>query len=243
MTNEFKTTHTPVLKKLGFDARAEKNIDQGERAISLATGSYLVYKSLKNIINHPLMGLHGIAAGGYLIYRGATGVCPIYTKIGKDTTDPQAINITENIVVNAPRTKVYEFWRELANLPKFMTHLKSVEETGYGGSQWIANTPGNLIGLKWNAAITREEDDTYIGWQSVEGSMIDNAGKIEFKDSLNGTGTEIHIEIDYFPPAGTIGRGIASLFTGLFEKMIREDVQNFKLYVESEDFKHYAGLS
>jgi hypothetical protein len=27
--------------------------------------------------------------------------------------------------------------------------------------------------------------------------MIDNAGKVEFRETLNGTGTELHIEIDY----------------------------------------------
>lgn len=73
--------------------------------------------------------------------------------------------------------------------------------------------------------------------------MIDNAGKIEFRETLNGTGTELHIEIDYFPPAGSVGRGITSLFNGVFERMIREDILRFKTYAEQSDFKQYAGLA
>lgn len=124
-----------------------------------------------------------------------------------------------------------------------MTHLKSVVEIGDDVSLWTANTPGGLVDLDWNAEITREETGAYLGWQSLEGSMIDNAGKVEFRETLNGTGTELHIEIDYFPPAGSVGRGITSLFNGLFERMIREDIQGFKAYVEKADFREYAGLA
>ena len=242
MTNEITDKIVSGLKDLSIEPTGKENIDQGERIISVVAGGWLLYKSLKNLAKHPLIGLQGTAAAGLLLYRGATGICPIYKKLDKDTTDPAAIVITEEITVNAPKEKVYAFWRELSNLPKFMKHLKSVDEIDEDISLWTANTPGGLIDLKWNAQITREDKGQYIGWQSVEGSMIDNAGKVEFKETLNGTGTEIHIEIDYFPPAGSVGRGVTSLFNGVFEKMIREDIQRFKAYAEAEDFKAYAGL-
>lgn len=242
MKNQLSNQIIERLGNFSLDTGKE-NIDQGERIVSLLAGSWLLYKSLKKIRKHPFIGLQGLAAGGLMFYRGATGICPLYQQLGKDTTDPQAINITEDIIVNAPKDKVYAFWRELSNLPKFMKHLKSVEEISDNVSLWTANTPGGLVDLNWNAEITREETGIYLGWQSLEGSMVDNAGKIEFRDTLNGTGTELHIEIDYFPPAGSIGRGVASLFNGIFERMIREDIQRFKTYAEESDFKHYAGLT
>lgn len=230
------------LKLLDFKKRDSPNIDDGERALSLATGVYLLYRGLKSLRKHPFLALQGAALGGLMVYRGATGVCPVYKSLGKDTTDPQAINITEQITVNVPREKVYEFWRQFSNLPKFMKHLKSVIDIGQNQSHWVANTPGNLVDISWNAEITREEEGKYIGWQSIENSMIDNAGKVEFKDTLSGTGTELNIEINYFPPAGSVGRGLASVFNGVFEKMIREDIKNFKEYAEEADFKLFAGL-
>ncbi len=231
------------LGELSIEPTGRENIDQGERLLSVLAGSWLLYKSVKGIGRRPLRALTGTAAAGLLLYRGATGVCPVYERIGKDTTDPEAITIVEDIVVNAPRQSVYRFWRELSNLPRFMQHLKSVEETTATRSNWVANTPGGLIDLKWTAEVTREEEDEYIGWHSVSGSMIDNAGKVEFKDTLNGIGTELHIEIEYFPPAGSVGRGLASLFTGVFEDLIRKDIQGFKDYAEAEDFKAYAGVT
>lgn len=222
---------------------SRQNIDQGERLFSALAGGWLLYKSLKKLGRHPLLSLQGTAAAGLLLYRGATGFCPLYKQLSIDHSDVSAISITEDIVVNAEKDKVYSFWRNLSNLPKFMSHLKSVEELDGSISLWTANTPGGIFDLQWNAEITREEEGEYLGWQSLSGSMIDNAGKVEFKDSLNGLGTEIHIEIDYFAPAGNLGRGVATLFNGLFEKMIREDIQAFKSYVEQEDFKAYAGIT
>ncbi len=231
------------LKHIDLSVNEDPNIDQGERALSVVAGTYLLFKGMGNIIKHPILGLIGTAAAGLLLYRGTTGFCPVYKKLGKDTTDPQAINITERITVNAPRKAVNDFWRDLSNLPKFMKHLKTVETLTNEESHWVANTPGNLIGLSWNAEITREEEGYYIGWQSIEGSMVDNAGKVEFRDALNGTDTELLVEINYFPPAGSVGRGLASLFNGVFENMIREDIQNFKQYVEQADFRSFAGLT
>lgn len=242
MESEITKSIMNSLNKIDLSTSETPNIDQGERGVSIAAGTYLFFKGLKNLYRHPVLGLLEATAGGFLLYRGATGVCPVYKKLGRDTTDPEAINITETITVNAPKQAVYDFWRNLSNLPKFMTHLKLVEEQG-DRSHWVANTPGQLIDLSWNAEITREEEGSYIGWQSVEGSMVDNAGRVQFLDTLNGTGTEIQVDINYFPPAGSVGRGLASLFNGVFEKMIREDILNFKEYAEKEDFKNYAGLA
>jgi uncharacterized membrane protein len=242
MNTEFARTVIGNLKDLEQKSLKKQNIDQSERVFSLIAGSYLLFKSFKNIVKHPFLAVNGMAASGFLIYRGATGICPIYQKIGKDTTDPEAIHIIETITVNVPREKVYAFWRELSNLPKFMKHLKSVVEINEVESRWTANTPGKLIDLNWNAEITHEEKGKYLGWQSTSG-MIENAGKVEFNDTLNAIGTDLHIEINYFPPVGSVGRGITSLFNGIFEKMIREDIQHFKHYVEETDFKTYVGLN
>ena len=216
------------------------NVNMPERILSLLAGAAITYKGVAQITKHPLIGLQEAMVGGILLYRGATGFCPIYSRIGKDSTDPQAINITERFIVNKPREEVYAFWRNLENLPRFMKHLASVEEQTEKRSHWKANLPGELVKLTWNAEITREEENRYIGWHSVEGSMVDNAGKVEFNDALNGSGTELTVEISYFPPAGSLGQGIAKLLNNVFEDMIRKDVTNFKHYVEGEEYQTYV---
>ncbi|HXH98869.1 MAG TPA: YgaP-like transmembrane domain [Sphingobacteriaceae bacterium] len=240
MTNLLSKTSLNALKDKVWMDNDNSNVNTTERLISIATGAIIFYKALSNISRHPLIALQEAAVGGVLLYRGATGVCPIYNKMGKDSTDVEAITIGERFIVNTPREEVYAFWRKLENLPRFMKHIASVEEKNDKLSHWSANVPGELVKISWNAEITREEGNRYIGWHSVQGSMIDNAGKVEFNDASDGSGTELYVEISYFPPAGHLGRGIASLFNGVFKNMIREDVINFKHYVEGEDYKTYS---
>lgn len=227
------------LKDSLWQTNENANVNTSERVLSIAAGTYIFYKSLTQLTRHPFIALQEALLGGVLLYRGATGVCPVYSRLGKDSTDLQPIRITETFVVNRPREEVFSFWRNLENLPKFMKHLHSVNEIDNSISHWKANVPGDLVHISWNAEITKEEENSYIGWQSVAGSQIDNAGKVEFSDanSMERSGTQLNVEINYFPPAGAVGRGIVKLFNGLFENMIREDILNFKHYVEGEEYK------
>lgn len=239
MLDTLTTKVNESLKGSFLEPKSTENVNTAERLISIAAGTYIFYKGVKQIFSHPFIGLQEAAVGGVLLYRGATGFCPIYDKIGKDSTDLQAIRITERFIVDRPREEVYSFWRNLENLPRFMKHLHSVKELDATRSEWSANIPNDLLKIKWKAEITREEQNSYIGWQSIEGSMIDNAGKVDFSDAINGLGTELNVEINYFPPAGNIGRGVANLLNRVFENMVREDITNFKHYVEGQEYQTY----
>ena len=231
---------TDAVKGPLLQENENANVNMPERVLSILAGAVITYKGIRQFTSHPIIALQEAMVGGILLYRGATGVCPIYSRLGKDSTDTQAISITERFIVNKPREEVYAFWRNFENLPRFMKHLASVEEQGNNRSQWKANLPGEIVKLSWNAEITREEENRYIGWQSIEGSMVDNAGKVEFNDAINGSGTELSVEISYFPPAGSLGQGIAKLLNNVFEDKIREDVTNFKHYVEGEEYQTYV---
>jgi uncharacterized membrane protein len=239
MLQELTTKVNDSLKGSFLEPKDTGNVNTTERLLSIAAGTFIFYKGITQLFRHPFIGLQEAAVGGVLLYRGATGFCPVYDRIGKDSTDLQPIRITERFIVDRPRDEVYSFWRNLENLPRFMKHLSSVVELNETESEWSANIPNDLLKIKWKAEITREEQNSYLGWQSIEGSMIDNAGKVEFSDAINGVGTELNVEINYFPPAGNIGRGVAKLLNGIFEKMVREDITNFKHYVEGSEYQTY----
>lgn len=219
------------------------NVGWQERVLSAGVGGYLFAAGLKNLTRRPLKGILQTAIGGFLLYRGISGNDPVYTSLGKegDATHAASVNIRTAMVVNKPRHEVYAFWRRLENLPKFMKHLLAVTELDAKRSHWEAVIPGNVGTLKWNAEIVKEREGEFIGWQSMPNATIENAGKVEFKDIDNGLGTELDIIISYRPPAGDIGSGIASLFNPVFEKIIKQDVLNFKEYIESHDMPVYGG--
>ena len=212
------------------------NVGQTERLVSVGLGSFLLSSGLHNLFRHPLKGLLQTALGGALLYRGATGHCPVVASISKDRSvgHTPAINIRTGLIVNKPRQEVYNFWRKLENLPLFMKHLANVTEIDEKHSHWEAEIPGGIGKVKWNAEIVKEEENSLIGWQSIPNSMVNNAGKVQFRDALGGEGTELDVVITYHAPAGELGAGLAKTLNPMLEKMVRQDIMNFKEYIETK---------
>ena len=50
-------------------------------------------------------------------------------------------------------------------------------------------------------------------------------------------GTELNVVITYRPPAGKVGEGIATLLNPVFTRLIRQDINNFKEYIEKGSLK------
>jgi len=210
------------------------NVSNFERAASAAIGGFLIFNSFQKIFRSPLRSISRIAAGSALLYRGLSGYCPIYHQLNIDGNRTSSINMLTSFTVNKPRMDVYQFWRKLENLPLFMKHLVSVSEFDGKRSHWEAKIPeGNPINVKWDAEIMKDEPGRLLSWRSLPGSTIDNAGKVEFRDALGDQGTELKVMITYRPPAGNIGAGIGKLLNPLFEKVIREDVNNFKSFIDA----------
>jgi uncharacterized membrane protein len=212
------------------------NVGDTERLVSVGLGAFLLSSGLNNLGKHPVRGLLRSLIGGYLVYRGASGYCGIYDSVGKTkgVRHTDAINIRTGLIVNKPKDEVYAFWRKLENLPLFMQHLATVTEIDSKHSHWEAVIPGNIGKIKWNAEIVKEEPGYLIGWQSVPNSMINNAGKVIFNDALGGEGTELEVVITYHAPAGELGASVAKVLNPVFEKIIRQDIMNFKEYIETK---------
>lgn len=207
------------------------NVSSWERVASVAAGSFLVFNSLRKRNKSSIIQA---AAGGLLLFRGVSGNCPLYTLAGRHhLPDPvKNINIKTVLFVNRPSKEVYNFWRNLSNLPLFMEHIKSVKNIDDIHSKWKASLPVNLGSVKWTAAIVKDEPGKLLGWNSLPGSTIENAGKVEFRETAEG-GTELHVIFSYRAPLGVLGAGIAKLLTPAFEKIIESDIKSFKRYIET----------
>ena len=211
------------------------NVSNFERGLSIAIGAWMLYRGLKRFPKSPISNLIKASSGAGLLLRGATGFCPVYNHFNVDGNKTTSVNIRSTVIVNKPRNEVYAFWRRLENLPLFMRHLESVQEIDNKRSHWEAKMPNNLLSIKWDAEIVKDDENSLLSWQSLPGSTIENAGKVEFRNALGDRGTELRIMISYRPPAGNIGSSVARLFNPMFEKMVKEDVTNFKQFIELKE--------
>jgi uncharacterized membrane protein len=215
------------------------NVGQTERMVSMVVGGPLV---LYGLARRSVGGLLLAAVGGDLLYRGVTGHSPLYHALGIDRADvaqgrqvsvpyEQGVRVEESIVVKRPRDEVFHFWHNFENLPTFMRHLESVEVVDARRSHWVAKGPAGTK-VEWDAEIINEDDEARIGWRSLPGSEVANAGSVQFRDAADG-GTEIQVEMEYKPPAGLIGAGVARLLGEEPAVQIREDLHRFKEVMES----------
>ncbi|MDB5129449.1 SRPBCC family protein [Mucilaginibacter sp.] len=208
------------------------NLSPAERTVSIAAGAKLALSGFKGLFKSPFSSIIKLGAGGYLLNRGITGHCELYSRMGRNTTEPVNVNIRSSYLIDKPRQEVYDFWRKLDNLPLFMKHLESVELIDDKRSHWVLKLPTGVAKVSWDAQIVSDEPGYSIGWSSLPDSLIDNAGKVRFQDSSDGNGTLVDVVISYRPPAGGFGGGIAHILNPVFKNMVDNDVRNFKQYMD-----------
>ncbi len=206
------------------------NLSNTERVISLVGGSLLLVDGLTR---NKKVSIPKLLLSGMLLYRGSTGYCPAYDIFGKKKIRKSIrnINIRTSIIVYKSREKIYDFWRELSNLPIFMEHLEYVQVLDENRSRWKIKGPAGMP-LTWNAFIVKDVPGELIGWSSLPGSDIETSGKVQFLDA-GKYATEVRVNISYRPSEGIISEGIAKLFNNKFKKLLKNDIMNFKNYIEA----------
>ncbi|HEY3246484.1 MAG TPA: YgaP-like transmembrane domain, partial [Phycisphaerae bacterium] len=144
-----------------------------ERVLSVIAGGALLLRGLRRF---SWRGLLGAACGAVLLQRGISGHCPLYGALGIGTRKPghgrspgvpgdRGIQVERVVTIHAPPAQLFEFWRQLHNLPRIMQHLESVREVDARISHWVAKAPLEQR-VEWYAQIINEVPNKMIAWAS-----------------------------------------------------------------------------
>ncbi|HUS05756.1 MAG TPA: SRPBCC family protein [Bryobacteraceae bacterium] len=139
--------------------------------------------------------------------------------------------VVKTIVINRAQENVYQYWRDLGNLPNFLSNLESVQVTSENHSHWSAKGPGGKR-VEWDAEILEDEPNHLIRWRSLPGSDVDNHGLVRFERAPGGRGTMMRVDLRYDPPGGAIGATLAKLFGAEPGQQIDQDLRAFKQIME-----------
>jgi uncharacterized membrane protein len=112
-----------------------------------------------------------------------------------------------------------------------MSHIEEVRVLDDRRSHWVAKAP-KLVGgrYEWDAEIVEDVPGERIAWRSLDGADIDNAGAVRFEESPRGT--IVRAEISYVPPGGRLGNMVVSMLGESPDRVLREDLRNFKRVME-----------
>jgi uncharacterized membrane protein len=217
----------------------QPNIGNFERGASVVTGSLLVLAGLRK---KSWAGAALAFSGAALIRRGLLGHCEAYHALGITTKTEdeghvsipygKGVRVDKTVTVNKPRFEVYQFWRNLENLPSFMQHLERVRPVDDTVSHWVAKAPlGRTV--EWDAEILTDEPGELIGWRSLPGADVANAGSVHFRDAAGNRGTEVKVELQYLPPGGVLGALVAKMLGEDPDQQVEDDLRHFKMILET----------
>lgn len=180
-------------------------------------------------------------AGVSFLLRGASGFCVLYRGLGVDHADQRArdgvpgnagLKIEHAVDVVCPAPELYNFWRQIEQLPRILRHVESVEVIDEWHSHWIAR---GLIGpgLEWDAEIINDHENELIAWQSMHGATLRNAGSVRFEPLSEGS-TRVKVSIELHPLGGGAAIAVAKLFGTDPQRELEEDLARFKDFAERE---------
>jgi uncharacterized membrane protein len=152
----------------------------------------------------------------------------------------RARRVVKVCTINRTPEELFEFWRNLENLPRFSNHLLSVRNISDTDSHWVVKSPAGTTS-EWDAEITAEHANHFIAWHSKKGSEIDNAGSIRLEPAPGGQGTEVRVILDYVPPIGKLGVFLATLYGEEPELQVEEDLGRFKALMETGEIPTTEG--
>jgi uncharacterized membrane protein len=189
----------------------------GPKGILLGAGALIVF----GLSRRSKAGAALATAGGILAFKTATS---------KSNATHSSTRAT--FLVNASPQKAYGLWRNFENLPRFMSHLKSVRVLDGNNSEWIIRAPMDRE-VRWNAEIIEDRQNECISWRALPGSDVENGGFVEFRADPQNRGTFVTAEVQYGLPGGPIAVGLATLLGKNPDFVIREDLRRFKALVEA----------
>src|SRR5690349_8718750 len=141
--------------------------------------------------------------------------------------------VRDAVTVNGTPNELYLFWRNFANLPRFMRHLESVQVSADGRrSHWKAKAPAGQS-VEWDAEVTQDRPSELIAWHSLPGADVDNSGVVRFIPTPGDRGTIVQVEMQYDAPGGPFGTLIAKAFSEEPSQQVYDDLRAFKQVIEA----------
>ncbi len=149
--------------------------------------------------------------------------------------------VTHDIVVNAPVSEVFEFWKNFENFPRFMHNIESIQVIGPELTHWKMKGPLG-VPVEWDAKTTAIIENQKISWEST-GGLLTNHGSVVF-EKVDENSTRVTVGLEYNPPGGAVGETVAKV-TNDPQKQLEEDLLRFMKVVQegNDSLKHGATSS
>jgi uncharacterized membrane protein len=154
-----------------------------------------------------------------------------------DASETQTAKVS--IAINSSPEKLYAFWRNFENLPRFMNYLEEVTTHDSGRSHWIAKGPAG-VRVEWDSEVTHDTPNRSIGWRTLPDSEVRHYGTVNFEPEKNGRGTIVQVKMHYAAP-GPVSARLARMLGQDPKARIKHDLRSLKQLLETGEIATTRG--
>ena len=113
-----------------------------------------------------------------------------------------------------------------------MENIERVDVLDPTRSHWVVKAPAGHT-VEWDSVLIEEERGRVLAWRTTDNADVKNHGRVEFRDAPGERGTELHATIIYEPPAGVLGKIVATLFQTEPGQQAKRDLRRLKMLLET----------
>ena len=216
----------------------QRNWAPATRAIVGTSGAALIVVGARR---RDWVGLGLAVAGSALIARAVTNI--EFRRLVGFGAGRCAIDLQKTITVDVAVERLFAFWDDFTNFPKFMHHVREVRPTQNPNQwHWTVSGAATAAPIEFDAVVTERIPNRVLAWKTVERSLVGHAGLVRF-DALGARRTRLQIRLSYNPPGGVLTHGVLSLFGADPRSRLDEDLVRMKTALETGRRAHDAAAS
>lgn len=134
------------------------------------------------------------------------------------------------VTINAPRSRIFQMWRDPNRLTDFMEGLAAVQVSG-DSVTWVIQSPDGRFPVE--TRLVEERPDESLAWRSAEGADIQIEAKVQLRDAPAGRGTEVEAHVAWRPQGGIVGHWAAMLRGTDPAVRGKQDLKRLKMLLET----------
>src|SRR5205085_1991469 len=119
--------------------------------------------------------------------------------------------------------ELFDYWRDLSNMPNFMSFLDTVTEIDSTKSHWTTKEIGGKK-LEWMSEITSETPGQFLAWRTLPGSDINHSGEVRFEALPGNRGTKLTVKMEFVPEG--VAESLPDAVTGFLKFLPRHKLGN-----------------
>ena len=143
---------------------------------------------------------------------------------------PRAEAVSGEVVIGRPVRDVYAFYRDFANLPRFLGDVVAVKHVDDRSYRWVVAGP---LGARLTLTVTIAEErvDELLRFQTRGPAPLRAQWRLDFAADHDGRATRVREQLTM--PLGALGRSVLALIGKFPDREVRDNLNRLKQLLES----------